>query len=162
MKKTDFLGLVRQAQAPLAGMVALVPKGKIDWAPAPGFMTLGQVLHHLSENWCIVRMMVTAEWPFSGEEMEKAMRLENMPSSTPEEAAAAMAKDLSEGLAYMEHEISEADFFTKKVSAPWGFEGEIWKAVRMARDHQLNHKMQLHLYLKMLGAPVHTGTLYGM
>jgi len=39
------------------------------------------------------------------------------------------------------------------VTAPWGFKGEIWKGVLMAIEHQLNHKMQLHIYLKLLGLP---------
>jgi hypothetical protein len=41
MEKKDFTALIREAHAALAGMVALVPEGKIDWAPGPGFMTLG-------------------------------------------------------------------------------------------------------------------------
>ncbi len=37
----------------------------------------------------------------------------------------------------------------------------MWKAVLMAKDHQAHHKMQLHPYLKLLGLPVNTQTLYG-
>jgi hypothetical protein len=29
-------------------------------------------------------------------------------------------------------------------------------------EHQVSHKMQLHLYMKQLGLAVNTGTLYGM
>jgi hypothetical protein len=126
-------------------------------------MTVGQVLKHLTENWCIIRMMITNEWPFSSpEEMAEAMKLENLPSCSKAEALTAMEKDLNEAVAYVEQEIPEEDFFTKEITAPWGFSGEIWKAVLMARKHQLNHKMQLHHYLKLLGCPVDTGTLYGM
>jgi hypothetical protein len=32
----------------------------------------------------------------------------------------------------------------------------------MAQEHQVSHRMQLHLYLKLLGQPVNTSTLYGM
>ena len=163
MQKQDFVELIRQTHAPIAGMVHLIPDDKIDWAPPGSFMSIGQVLKHLSENWCIIRMMVTDEWPFSSEqEMADAMKLENMPSCSKEEALAAMDKDLAESIAYLENEISEEDFFEKTVTAPWGFKGEIWKAVLVAKDHFLNHKMQLHVYLKQLGAPVHTGTLYGV
>lgn len=162
MKKNDFIDMIRMTQAPLKPMVEMVPDGKLNWAPGKGFMTVGQVLKHLSENWCIVRMMVTNDWPFSGfEEMIESMKLENMPSCSKAEAILAMEKDLKDTVAYVENEISEEDFFNKIVSAPWGFSGEIWKGVLMAKDHQVNHKMQLHLYLKMLGLPVNTGTLYG-
>ena len=163
MNKTEFIEQMKSTQRPLAGMVEMVPDDKLDWAPAKGFMKMGQLLKHLSENWCIIKMMVEQKWPFSGEqEMVEAMKLENLPSCTKKEALAAMAKDLAEAVDYVEKGISEAEFFEKKVSAPWGFDGEIWKAVLMAKDHQMNHKMQLHLYLKMLGLPVNTGTLYGM
>ena len=160
--KADFIEQMRATQAPLQAMVEMVPDDKLGWAPAQGFMTVGQVLKHLSENWCIVKMTVTGEWPFKGpEEMVEAMKLENLPSASKAEALAAMEKDLADAVAYIENEISEEDFFAKVVTAPWGFEGEIWKAALMAKDHQLNHKMQLHLYLKLLGQPVDTTTLYG-
>jgi hypothetical protein len=163
MTKQDFIDQMREAQKPLMTMVGMVPDDKIDWAPAEGFMTVGQVMMHLCENWSLVKMMVTGEWPFtSQEEMADAMKLENLKSCSKAEALAAMEKDLADAVAYLENEISDEDFFNKVVTAPWGFTGEIWKGLVMARDHCLNHKMQLHLYLKLLGAPVHTGTLYGM
>lgn len=163
MNKKDFIEMMRKTQAPLKNMVEMIPDDKLDWAPGEGFMTVGQVLRHLSENWCIVKMMVTNEWPFSSmEEMAEAMKLENMPACTKAEAWTAMEKDLNDAVDYIENELSEEEFLSKKVSAPWGFTGEIWKAVLMAKEHQVNHKMQLHLYMKQLGLPVNTETLYGM
>ncbi|MFH2000122.1 MAG: DinB family protein [Planctomycetota bacterium] len=163
MNKTDFILDIRKTQAPLKAMVEMIPDDKLDWAPAKGFMSVGQVLKHLSENWCVIRMMITNEWPFSdAKEMEECMKLENMPACSKSEALEAMDKDLNDAVAYMEKEISDKDFFDRQVTAPWGFSGAIWQAVMMIKDHQLNHKMQLHLYLKLLGKPVHTGTLYGM
>ena len=163
MKKSDFIDEMRKTQGPLKGMVELVPADKLDWAPGEGFMTMGQVLKHLCDNWCIIKMMVTGEFPFSGPEaMEEAMKLENLPSCSKAEALEAMEKDLTAGIVYVENEISDEDFSSRVIKAPWGFEGEIWKAVLMAKDHQMSHKMQLHQYLKLLGCPVHTGTLWGM
>ncbi len=163
MNKRDFIEQIRSTQNPLMKMVEMVPDNQLGWAPAEGFMTMGQLLKHLGQNWCIVRMMVTDSWPTSSpEEMAEAMKLENMPACSKAEALEAMQKDLSEAAAYIESEISEGDFFSKIVSAPWGFRGEIWQAVLMAKDHQAHHKMQLHIYLKMLKVPVNTQTLYGM
>ena len=163
MNRKDFIDEIQKTQAPLIAMAEMIPEDKLDWAPGKGFMTLGQVLKHLTENWCLIRMMVTQEWPFSGmEEMAEAMKLENMPSCGKSEAIAAMKKDLTEAVAYIENELSEEDFFNKTVKAPWGFEGEVWKALLMAKSHQENHKMQLHIYMKLLGLPVNTATLYGM
>ena len=163
MNKRDFIEQMRSTQEPLMKMVAMVPDGQLGWAPAEGFMTVGQLLNHLSQNWCAIRMMVTNDWPaMSPEDMAGAMKLENLPTCSKGDALEAMRKDLSDAAAYIESEISDEDFFAKVVSAPWGFKGEIWQAVLLVKDHQVNHKMQLHLYLKMLKVPVNTQTLYGM
>ncbi len=163
MNKNDFIEQMRLTQRPLMRMVEMVPDDRLNWAPAGGFMTLAQLMKHLTANWCIIRMMVTEDWPSgSPEEMAEAMKLENLPSCNKAEALAEMQKDLGDAVAYVEKEISNEDFFSRKVSAPWNWTGEIWKAVLMAKDHQANHKMQLHLYLKLLGLPVNTQTLYGM
>jgi len=84
-----------------------------------------------------------------------------MPTCSKSEALQAIEKDLNDAIDFIEKDISEEDFFSKVVSAPWGFKGEIRKAVLMAKDHLVNHKMQLHIYLKLLGQPVNTQTLYG-
>jgi uncharacterized damage-inducible protein DinB len=163
MNKQDFIEMMQKTQAPLKKMVEMIPDDKLDWAPGEGFMTVGQVLKHLTENWSIIKMMVTNEWPFSNmEEVVEAMKLENMPTCTKAEALSAMEQDLNSAVDYIENELNEEDFFNKEVSVPWGFKGQIWKAVLMAKEHQINHKMQLHIYMKQLGLPVNTETLYGM
>lgn len=162
MKKSDFIEMMRRTQAPLKGMIEMVPDDKPDWAPEKGFMSIAQVLKHLSENWCLIKIMVTNQWPFNDpKEMEESLKLENMPGCSKAEALQAIEKDLNDTIDFIEKEISEEDFFSKVVSAPWGFEGEIRKAVLMAKNHLVNHKMQLHIYLKLLGQPVNTQTLYG-
>jgi uncharacterized damage-inducible protein DinB len=162
MKKSDFIEMMRRTQAPLKGMIEMVPEDKLDWAPDKNFMSTAQVLKHLSENWCVIKMMVTNQWPFNDfKEMQESLKLENMSGCSKAEALQAIETDLNETIDFIEKDISEEDFFSKMVSAPWGFEGEIWKAVLMVNNHQVNHKMQLHLYLKLLGKPVNTQTLYG-
>jgi uncharacterized damage-inducible protein DinB len=163
VNKQDFIEMMQKTQAPLMNMVEMIPDDKLDWAPSEGFMTVGQVLKHLTENWCVVKMMVTNEWRFSNmEEMGEALKLENMPTCTKAEALSAMEQDLNSAMDHIKYEISEEDFFNKEISAPWGFKGQIWKAVLLAKEHQVNHKMQLHIYMKQFGLPVNTETLYGM
>jgi uncharacterized damage-inducible protein DinB len=163
MNKQDFIEIMQKAQAPLMKMVEMIPDDKLDWAPGEGFMTVGHVLKHVSENWCVIKMMAMNEWPFSSmEEAVEAMKLENMPVCTKAEALSAMEQDLNDVVDYIKNEISEEDFLNREISAPWGFKGPIWKAVLLAKEHQINHKMQLHIYMKLLGLPVDTETLYGM
>ena len=162
MKKSDFIEMMRRTQAPLKDMIEMVPEDKLDWAPDKSFMSIAKVLKHLSENWVLIKIMVTNQWPFNDfEELQESLKLENMPTCSKSEALAAIEKDLNDAVDFIDKEISEEDFFSKVVSAPWGFKGEVWKAVLMAKDHQINHKMQLHIYLKLLGKPVNTQTLYG-
>jgi hypothetical protein len=162
LKKSDFIEMMRRTRAPLKGMIEMVPDDKLDWAPDKNFMSTAQVLKHLSESWCVIKMMVTNQWPFNDfKEMEEALKLENMPGCSKAEALAAIETDLNDTIDFIEKEISDEDFFSTVVSAPWGFKGETWKAVLMAKDHLVNHKMQLHIYLKILGQPVNTQTLYG-
>ena len=87
MNKCDFVEIMRQTHAPLEKMLEMVPDEKLSWAPAKGFMSFGQLIKHISENWCITKMMVTNPWPFrSFEEMVEAMKLENFPSCSKRRA----------------------------------------------------------------------------
>jgi hypothetical protein len=47
------------------------------------------------------------------------------------------------------------------VSTPWGWSGKLERMLVLFREHFTNHKMQLFTYLKLLGLPVNTETLYG-
>ena len=57
--------------------------------------------------------------------------------------------------------LSEEDFANKVVSVPWGWNCKMERMAIGFLGHFLNHKMQLFTYLKLLGLPVNTETLYG-
>jgi hypothetical protein len=57
--------------------------------------------------------------------------------------------------------LSEKEFTEKVVATPWGWSGKLEKMLILFREHFTNHKMQLFTYLKLLGLPVNTETLYG-
>jgi hypothetical protein len=44
---------------------------------------------------------------------------------------------------------------------PWGWKGKFELLAVGFLGHFNNHKMQLFIYLKLLGLPVNTETLYG-
>jgi hypothetical protein len=46
------------------------------------------------------------------------------------------------------------------VSVPWGPPMPMWRTCLGMAEHWLNHKYQLFFYLKLLGQPVNTMTLY--
>jgi hypothetical protein len=97
-------------------------------------------------------------WP-KPEEMSEAMKQGQMPACTVPEALAKLEKDkttLRDVLAG----VTEEDFANKIVSVPWGWKANLEKMSLDFREHFVNHKMQLFTYLKLLGFPVNTETLY--
>ena len=160
MTKDEFYDFVMQAYRPAETLIRLAPADKLDWRPGPKFMSLGELIGHLSEGLGDgLRLLVTGTWP-TMEEMDKAMRLENLPACSVAEALAKLEKDkatLREALAG----ISAEDFAQKAVSVPWGVQGKIEKMALYFREHFTSHKQQLFTYLKLLGLPVDTTTLYG-
>jgi hypothetical protein len=159
MTKDDFYKVVMEACRPTESLIRMVSPDKLQWRPGPKFMSLGQLICHLGEGLgAVLSATITGKWP-TAEEMEQAMKLENMPSCTVEDALNKLESDklvLRETLSG----ISERDFSGKAVSVPWGMQGTIERMAISFLEHFTNHKMQLFIYLKLLGLPVHTGTLY--
>ena len=159
MKKDEFFQYSLDAYRPAESLIKMVPPEKLDWQPGPSFMTLGQVICHLSDGiGSELKMLVSGSWP-KPEEMAESMKQGGMPTCTVQEALANLEKDkatLSEVLSG----ITEEDFANKVVSTPWGWESKMEQMALNFREHFTTHKMQLFTYLKLLGFPVNTNTLY--
>ena len=56
--------------------------------------------------------------------------------------------------------VSPADFQARMVAVPWGPPMPMWRTCLGMAEHWVNHKYQLFFYLKLLGQPVNTMTLY--
>jgi hypothetical protein len=159
--KNEFYDVVMGSVRPAEKLIALVPPDKLAWKPGPTFMSLGQVICHLSDGvGSGLEMLVTGKWP-PMEEMEAGMKLEKMPSCGPEEALEKLVKD-AKTLRTTLDGISEADFTNRVVSVPWGWKAKMEIMGVSFLGHFDNHKMQLFIYLKLLGLPVNTETLYGV
>jgi hypothetical protein len=161
MTKSEYYEAVLDNYRPARTLIAMVPANKLDWKPGPTFMSFGQVICHLSDGLGAgFEMLLSGKWP-SEKEMEEGMKLENLPSCTIQEALDKLEKDkgiLREALG----RVSEADFTNRVVSVPWGMKAKLERMAISFLEHFGNHKMQLFIYLKLLGLPVNTGTLYGM
>ena len=159
MTKDDFYELVMHAFKPANTLVKMVPADKLDWRPGPKFMTLGQLIYHLSAGVGEgIQLLHTGQWP-SMEEMMKEMKQENLPSCGVEEALKKLETDKQVLRAALD-EVSEADFTGRVVSVPWGFQGKFELLAFSFLEHFTNHKMQLFTYLKLLNLPIDTQTLY--
>jgi hypothetical protein len=160
MTKNEYFECVMEAYRPAEALIRMVPADKLNWRPGPKFLSLGQVICHLSSGLGgEFRSLITGQWP-TMEEMMEGMKLENFPSCTVDEALAKLEKDKAI-LREVLDGISEEDFAQKVVSVPWGWRAKLERMGISFREHFTNHKMQLFTYLKLLDLPVNTGTLYG-
>jgi len=159
MTKNEFYDVVVETYRPAAKLMSMVPADKLSWKPGPTFMDLGQLIYHLSLGLgASMELLLSGKWP-SMQEMEAEMKLENLPSCTVQEALDKLEKD-KEVLRAALDGMSEADFANQIVSVPWGWKGKIERMAISFLEHFTNHKMQLFTYLKLLGLPVNTETLY--
>ncbi len=161
MTKKDFLACALEAFRPARTLLGMVPSDKLEWRPGPKFMSLGQLIYHLSDGLGLpFRCLVTGAWPFKNpEEMIAQMQLEKLPACDVAEALERLEKDEA-ALRETLDTISEEDFARKTVAAPWGAQGTLDIMAIYFREHFTNHKMQLFTYLKLLDLPVNTETLY--
>jgi len=168
MDLKGYIGYMDKLRRPTETLMKMAPADKIDWKPAEGnYFTLGQVLEHLSTDLgAEIKGFVTGDWGVEltpeGEfppEMQVLPPAEKFPCCDPQTALKQLDKSYrlsKETLAGL----SEEDFRSKMVKAPWGVEGPMWSMLLSALEHLINHKYQLFFYLKMLGLPVNTYTLY--
>jgi hypothetical protein len=159
VKKDDYYTYALDSFRPTETLLKMVPADKLDWKPGPSFMSLGHLIYHLSAGiGTELRMALTGDWP-KPEEMEESMKQGNMPSCSVQEALERLEKDkttLREVLA----SVTEEEFANKIITVPWGWKSPMEKMALDFREHFTNHKMQLFTYLKLLGHPVNTNTLY--
>ncbi|HET7841629.1 MAG TPA: DinB family protein [Terriglobia bacterium] len=159
MTKEDFYNMVVEAYRPAKSLIGMVPEDRLGWAPGARFMTLGQLICHLSLGLGDgIRTLHTGQWP-TGEEMLTGMKQENLPSCDVAEALKKLEADKS-ALREALDALSERDFAEKVVSVPWGMNGKFEILALSFLEHFTNHKMQLFTYLKLLDLPVDTQTLY--
>ena len=155
MKKEEFYQYALDSFRPAETMLKMVPADKLEWKPGPTFMTMGNLICHMSEGiGTELRMALTNSWP-----KPEDMKQKEMPTCSVQEALDKLERDkttLREVLA----SVSEEEFASKVISVPWGWKSPMEKMALDFREHFTNHKMQLFTYLKLLGFPVNTETLY--
>jgi hypothetical protein len=153
VKKDDFYLYALDAFRPAESMIKMVPSDKMDWKPAQNFMTMGELLCHLGDGiGTMLACLVNNDWPQPEDQG-------GMPSCNAEEALARLEKDKSR-LRDVLSSMTDEEFAEKIATTPWGANGKLEKMALDFREHFTNHKMQLFTYLKLLGLPVNTQTLY--
>jgi len=147
-----FLDYLASVHARTRRVVVLVPPGELEWAPAPGKFSFGDLVRHLAgiERWMY------------GETVQ------GRPASYP-----GHGRELADGfdavLAYYDrlHEESRAIFerlsaeaLSRKCTTPAGTPITTWKWLRSMIEHEAHHRGQLYLMLALRGVP--TPPIYGL
>ncbi len=140
-------------------MYHLVPGDKLGWKPTETSFTLGQLIEHMPKAlWFNARVIASEEWPL------KSMR-EILVTNRRHQTAT-----VDEGLTHLVEwstefkqavkNLGDEKFQHGDINTPqWGTL-PIWRFAIFVLEHHLNHKMELHMYLRLLGAEVNTETLY--
>ena len=133
-------------------VVQLIPRADIEWSPAPGWFSFGDLVRHLAS---------IERWMF-------AENVQGRPS-----CYGGHGRELADGhdavLAYYDrlHAESAAIFaalddaaLARKVTTPGGALITAWKWLRSMTEHEAHHRGQLYLMLAQRG--VRTPPLYGL
>ncbi|MBX3145424.1 MAG: DinB family protein [Gemmatimonadales bacterium] len=133
-------------------LVDVIPPDQIDWRPAAGRWSFGDLIRHLAG---IERYMY-------GETVHG--RPSRYPGHDP-----ALGRSYHEARAYYDrlHDESRAlfaalpaDRMTEKCLTPAGTPITVWKWLRAHLEHEAHHRGQLYLMLGILGVP--TPPIYGL
>ncbi len=159
MTPKEFVEYGESIHRPSAKLISMASAGKLDWKPASGnYMNLGQLLHHLSTCPGGFVMAVNNAFPPS-DAFQKFLQEDLKNTKTPEVAGRELSRGWDEAKAALSG-LSLADFQVRMVAVPWGPPMPLWRTCLAMAEHWANHKYQLFFYLKLLGQPVNTMTLY--
>ncbi len=159
MDKAGFLTFYMGIHRPSAKLVGLAPEDSLAWRPAEAnMMNLGQLLRHLAD--CPRHLATAARDAFPPPaEFARGNESGVLNGASPAAAARLLEANYAQAVQAIEA-LSEDDFQGKTVTVPWGPPAPMHMALLAMAMHQSNHKMQLFLYLKILGLDVNTRTLY--
>ncbi|MGA2974965.1 MAG: DinB family protein [Spirochaetia bacterium] len=166
MTKTEYTKFTKGIVDATRGLIAITPDDKLDWRPDASFLKLGAVVHHVS---CSVgaglRDVMDGGWEFKPEGGDEGTGL-------PPADAFAMVKNIKEALGMIDADwrlfeerfahVDEATFNTRICKIPWMAPGTTLKEyMLLTTEHLSNHRMQLFIYLRLLGMKINTAHLYG-
>lgn len=133
-------------------LVALIRPEDVDWAPSPGWFTVGALIRHVAgtERWMWAETATGRPSRFPGHGPELADGLEAVTSyfdRLHEESRAIIAALTPEQL-------------DAPVATPAGATLPCWKWLRAMAEHEAHHRGQLYLMLAIRGIP--TPPIFGL
>ena len=147
-----FLSYLDSIHARSRRVILCIPAEHLEWAPSPGMFTLGETVRHLA---AIERHMYAET--VSGRHSRYAGQDRTLADGLPETLA------YYDRLHAESREILSAlsdEQLNGKCRTPAGTEITTWKWLRAMIEHEVHHRGQIYLMLRMLG--VSTPPLYGL
>lgn len=140
-------------------LISRVPEGGVESRPLPSAMSVGELLGHLLECMAGFCAVLHALFPERLAHFEELRGLRVNHSCGADEALARMrdySRHINEGFAL----IADADL-SRRIPTVFSPGGETAMTLLLGNlEHLINHKHQLFIYLKLLGANVGTPDLY--
>lgn len=145
----DYYGRLRERTR---RVVACIPPDRLEWAPRPGAFSFGDVVRHIG---AIERYMFAenarlrpSRYPGHGRELADGYDavlafFERMHRET---------LDILRGLA--------PEDLRRRCETPGGASLPVWKWLRAMAEHEVHHRGQLYLMLRLIDVP--TPPLYGL
>lgn len=153
--KEEIIGIFDEAARTTKNLLKLVPWEKLSYKPHEKSYSLKELLNHIaSAELFFVNGIVKDVW---GEEGDEGKGLE---FKDRDEMIAKYDENHKEAVRLIE-ELPETELLTKQVKTPFKMEGTALRMLIMSLEHTYHHRMQLFMYLKLLGLPVNTMTIYG-
>jgi uncharacterized damage-inducible protein DinB len=175
MNWTELLtAQMEETYAATDNLMAMLKDEELGWKPASGdnWMTTGQLLMHLTTacGFCC-QGFVTGDWGLpEGASFEDMPPEEMMPPAeklptvdSVAQAREALAADKKTALA-MVAQSGEETMDSQTLDAPWekGNPKVLGRHLLEMVGHLTGHKAQLFYYLKLMGKPVNTKSLWGV
>jgi len=139
-------------RADAAAAVEEFPAGEFDFLPAPGVMSFREIARHiLNAGHAITGLLLSGDDNFSVDFREKLKRHvhELAEGASPAELAIALRESLERRTG--ELAAQPAEFFTHMITRMDGQKMTRLEMLQFVKEHELTHRAQLFLCLRMKG-----------
>jgi hypothetical protein len=164
MTKSEYVKFTKGVVSATRGIIAKTPGDKLDWRPDASFLKLGAVIRHVADSvGAGLRDLMKGGWE---------IKIEGGGNGLPPADAFPSVKSVNEAIAMIDADwklfedsfatVDEKTLNTQVCRIPWMPPGTtLAEYLLSSTEHLSNHRMQLFLYLRLLGVKVDTGDLYG-
>ncbi|HTX36225.1 MAG TPA: DinB family protein [Bryobacteraceae bacterium] len=129
------------------------PAAEFDFRPVPEVATFGEIARHiLNAGHALTGLMLTGDVNFATPDFRERMSRQTLPlapSASPAELAAALRESIAQRTAALAAQ--PAEFYGQIMTRMDGQQVTRLEMLQMVKEHELTHRAQLFVYLRMKG-----------